>query len=94
VSEATAAQQYYDPPDHMMNYPTCDICEDRQQCCGDPWCPGEEWDGERGWHQLCYERALEELVDEVNTIPDGCADISRIGELMTLLGVELEVKKK
>lgn len=91
MSEATAARDYFDPRDPD---PTCDICEEKQFCCGDPWCSGEDWDAERGWHQLCYERAIEELEDEVNTLPDGVGDVERIKYLMTLLGVELEVKKK
>ena len=94
MSEATAAQQYYDPPDHMLNYPTCDICEERQYCCGDPWCQNEEWDGERGWHRICYERAIEELEDEVNTIPDGTANIQRISDLVILLGVSFKVVER
>lgn len=89
MSERSAAQHYYDPPDNMLNYPTCDICDERQFCCDDPWCAGNDWDGERGVHRICYERTMEDLEQEVLAIPDGSADVKQIAEYLSILGVSL-----
>ena len=54
MSEATAAQQYFDPPDPV---PTCDICEEPQSM---EWGEENDWNGETGNHETCEEREAED----------------------------------